>query len=169
MGVADRCRTAGELSLPAEPHELYAGIRPTRARPTFRSVSLVRREGEASIVESILSGTLDDEGFADTCEIWRKTGPYRYELKARGTGVVRFLVEAHQPPGGPGPEAGGEWRPIAEASKVDGGTHQNGTITVPEVRLGSSVSADFVRIRVRVSRVAGSGPVTYEFSMEPGA
>ena len=120
-------------------------------------------------MEANLWGTLDDERYSDTCELWRRAGSYRYELKAKGAGALRFVAEAHHPLGGPGAEAGGEWRAIEQASRVEGGKLRSSTMVVPDVRLSPSVSADFVRIRLSFSRIAGGAAVAYEFSMRPAA
>jgi hypothetical protein len=124
------------------------------------------RAREVPIVESTLSGALDDAGSCDTYELWRKPGRYRYQVRISGRGAVRLVIEAHQP-GGPAEAGAGSWRTIAEASRVGSGPGASGTVTVSEVRLSDYVSADWVQLRVRFSPAAGAVPVGYEFSLRP--
>lgn len=117
-------------------------------------------------METDLSGTLDREGSSDTYELWRKPGGYRYEVRVRGRGAVRVVIEAHRPGGSAGPGAD-SWQLIAEVPRVGGGPGASGTVTVPEVRLSDSVSAEWVRLRVQFSSAPGAGPVGYEFGLRP--
>ena len=118
--------------------------------------------GEVPAVDTELSGTLDGEGRCDAYELWRRPGRYSYALQVRGAGSTHLVIEAHDP-GGPA-DAGG-WRPVAEAPAVAGGSRAAGTVDVPEVRFGDSVAAAWVRLRMRISRTAGTS-VSYEFSLE---
>ena len=121
--------------------------------------------GEVPAVDTELSGTLDGEACCDTYEIWRRPGRCGYALRVRGAGAVHLVIEAHDPGGAA--DAGG-WREVAEAPTVAGGSRVTGTVVVPEVRFGGSVSAEWVRLRVRISRTAGTS-VSYEFSLETEA
>ncbi len=117
-------------------------------------------------MESTLSGALDDAASIDTYELWRKPGRYRYELRVTGKGAVRLVIEAHQTGASAGPGAG-SWRTVAGAPRVASGPAVSGQVTVPEVRLTESVSAEWVQLRVRFSPAASALPVRYEFSLGP--
>ncbi len=117
-------------------------------------------------MDASLSGALDSDGSCDTYDLWRKPGRYRYEARARGRGAVRLVIEAHQPGGTAGPMAD-RWQLIAEVPRIGGAPGVSGAATVPEVRLSDSISAEWVRLRVKFSPVPGSGPVGYEFSLRP--
>ncbi len=112
-------------------------------------------------------GTLDGRDRADTFVLWRKPGQYRYDLEVRGEGSVSMLLEAFTPGGTENPTLAGEWLPLANQPSARGSA-TSGLIIVPELRIDPTSRLEWVRLRLRISRIAPTQSVEYKFYLDPG-
>ena len=113
-------------------------------------------------------GTLDGQDRADTCTFWRRPGVYRYELEVRGKGGAEFCLEALGPGQVGSPDPGTGWETIEEWSSVPSGSRLAGVVAIPKNPLENRPGADWIQLRLRVSRTSPNQLVQYEFYLEPG-
>lgn len=113
-------------------------------------------------------GTLDGQDRGDTYSLWRKPGQYRYKMDVRGEGTVSLLLEAFSPGGVEpyGPARG--WLALVDLPSTRSRSTIAGQVTVPEVHIDPASKLEWVRLRLRISRIAPTQSVEYEFHLDPG-
>ncbi|HEX7077866.1 MAG TPA: hypothetical protein VF363_05560 [Candidatus Eisenbacteria bacterium] len=111
-------------------------------------------------------GTLRDEDLADTYSIWRKPGKYGYHLIVEGPGALDLSIEALQPTEEVQGGTVGSWKIIEERRDVRGGARLGGAVSVAPAHLQSHLGAEWIELRVRVSRAGGTGAVAYDLELD---
>jgi hypothetical protein len=112
-------------------------------------------------------GTFNGQDRSDTYALWRKPGQYRFKMDVRGEGAVSLLLEAFFPGGETQSPAGG-WLALADLPSARSGSTIAGQVTVPEVQIDPASKLEWVRLRLRISRIEPSQSVEYEFYLDPG-
>ena len=113
-------------------------------------------------------GTFNGHDRADTYALWRKPGQYRYKMDVRGEGAVSLLLEAFSPGGAEAKAEPGGWLALADLPSARSGSTVAGVVTVPEMQIDPASKLEWVRLRLRISRIEPSQSVEYEFYLDPG-